>query len=111
MKPLMKDDPDFRKHNQTIEQAVAETLTNIVLDFEDLEQDIKMSRARQKGILSEAKTQGFSVAAIRQVIRDRKRERDEVQRERDAVELYERALRQSLEKRDADKPEKDLFED
>jgi uncharacterized protein (UPF0335 family) len=110
MKPPMKDDADFRRHNQRVEEQVALFLHQTVTAIEADNVSIAEVREHQKGVLAEAKARGYSVKVIRKIVADRKRHREEVLQEREVLELYERALEQASSN-SRDDGSDDLFED
>ena len=72
--------------------VATDRLRSFVLRVEDREEEIKNTRNDIKDIFEEAKSAGFNVKALRRVIKNRKRERKEVEAEDNDVDLYERAL-------------------
>lgn len=67
-------------------------LRSLVERHERLETEVKALRSDQADILKEAKSAGYDVPALRQVLRFRKMDSDKLQALDDMVELYRRAL-------------------
>jgi uncharacterized protein (UPF0335 family) len=84
----MKDDPDFRKHNQDAMRAAAEELQRAVADYERLEMEKKDVARDQRDIFTVLKSKGYNVKALRQIIRERKRDKGELQEEQDVMVQY-----------------------
>jgi len=84
---MMKDDPDFRKHNQQSEAFVA--------NWGELQAEIDVARDRQKAVMADIKSRGFQTKVLRAMLRDTERDRAEVEAERETLELHETALRAS----------------
>ncbi len=88
----MKDDPDFRKHNQHAYSVTADELRQFIEQWEHLEAEKKDIAAQQKDIMSEAKSRGYDTKGIRKVIALRKRDKDDIAEEEAILELYKTAL-------------------
>lgn len=70
----------------------AERLRSIVERIERLEEEKKALSSDIKDIFTEAKSAGFEVKVIRQVLRIRKQEPAEVEETEALLDLYRRAL-------------------
>jgi uncharacterized protein (UPF0335 family) len=70
----------------------ADRLRSIVERVERLEEERKALASDIKDVLAEAKSAGFDVKVIRQVIRIRKQEPAEVEEQETLMDLYRRAL-------------------
>ena len=70
----------------------ADRLRSIVDRIERLEQERKALGDDIKDIYSEAKSAGFDVKVLRQIIRLRKQEASEVEEQETLLDLYRRAL-------------------
>jgi uncharacterized protein (UPF0335 family) len=70
----------------------AERLRSIIERIERLEEERKALGDDIKDIFSEAKSAGFDVKVIRQVIRLRKQEPADVEEQETLLDLYRRAL-------------------
>lgn len=70
----------------------ADRLRSIVDRIERLEQERKALGDDIKDIYAEAKSAGFDVAVVRQIIRLRKQEPAEVEEQETLLDLYRRAL-------------------
>jgi uncharacterized protein (UPF0335 family) len=78
-------------HNIGGEQAEAR-LRSIVDRHERLDEEVKALRSDQKEILQEAKSAGYDLKALRQVMKYRRMERNELQELDSFVDLYRRVL-------------------
>ena len=88
----MKDDPDFRKHNQDAYNVTADELRQFIERFEQLESEKKDVTEQQKELMAEAKGRGYDTKVMRKVIALRKRKPDEIAEEEAVLELYKAAL-------------------
>ncbi len=70
----------------------ADRLRSIIERVERLEEERKALAGDIKDIFSEAKSAGFDVKVIRQIIRIRKQEPAEVQEQETLLDIYRRAL-------------------
>ena len=70
----------------------AERLRSIIERVERLEEERKALSGDVKDILSEAKSAGFDVKVIRQLIRIRKQEPAEVEEQETLLDVYRKAL-------------------
>jgi len=70
----------------------ADRLRSIVERVERLEEEKKALSSDVKDIMAEAKSAGFDVKVIRQVIRIRQQEPAEVEEQETLMDLYRRAL-------------------
>ncbi|MBR0677234.1 DUF2312 domain-containing protein [Roseomonas alkaliterrae] len=70
----------------------ADRLRSIIERIERLEEEKEALSSDIKDIMSEAKSAGFDVKVIRQVLRIRKQEPAEVEEQEALLDLYRRAL-------------------
>jgi len=70
----------------------AERLRSIIERVERLEEEKKALSSDIKDIMAEAKSAGFDIKVIRQVLRIRKQEPAEVEEQETLLDLYRRAL-------------------
>ena len=70
----------------------ADRLRSLIERIERLEEERKALGSDIKEIYAEAKSAGFDVAVIRQLIRIRKREPAQVEEEESLLDVYRRAL-------------------
>ena len=70
----------------------ADRLRSIIERVERLEEERKALASDIKDIFSEAKSSGFDVKVIRQIIRIRKQEPAEVEEQESLLDIYRRAL-------------------
>lgn len=91
-KPRMKDDDDFRKHNQKAYDVTADELRQFVERFEQLESEKKDVAEQQKELMAEAKGRGYDTKVMRKVVALRKRKPDDIAEEEAVLEMYKQAL-------------------
>jgi uncharacterized protein (UPF0335 family) len=84
-KPASKDDAD-------VGGIAADRLRSIVERIERLEEERKALANDIKDIYAEAKSAGFDVKVLRQIISLRKKEPAEVEEQETLLDLYRRAL-------------------
>ncbi|KXV72210.1 hypothetical protein AD952_05730 [Acetobacter cerevisiae] len=91
---------DFPKeHNQfsggddaAVGGIAADRLRSIIERTERLEEERKALSGDIKDIMTEAKSAGFCVKTIRQIIRIRKQDPNELQEQESLLDIYRRAL-------------------
>lgn len=89
----MKDDADFRKHNQDAYSVTADELRQFIERFEQLESEKKVVTEQQKELMAEAKGRGYDTTVLKKVVALRKRKPDEIAEEEAIIDLYCSALR------------------
>jgi uncharacterized protein (UPF0335 family) len=93
MADTTEDKPtDSPKGDSDVGGIAAERLRSIIERIERLEEERKALGDDIKDIFSEAKSAGFDVKVIRQVIRLRKQEPADVEEQETLLDLYRRAL-------------------
>lgn len=70
----------------------ADRLRSIIERIERLEEERKALSGDIKDIMTEAKSAGFDVKTIRQIIRMRKQDPNELQEQESLLDIYRRAL-------------------
>jgi len=88
----MKDDEDFRKHNQKATEAGAEELREFVSDLEAVDAQMADLQRERKDIFTVVKSRGYDVKALRKVLAERKRDAAELAEEREVMALYQQLL-------------------
>ena len=88
----MKDDPDFKKHNQQAYSVTADELRRFIERFEQLESEKKVVAETQKELMAEAKGRGCDTKVMKQIIALRKRKPDEIAESEAVLEMYKAAL-------------------
>jgi uncharacterized protein (UPF0335 family) len=83
---------DEAETNTDVGGIAAERLRSIIERIERLEEERKSLGDDIKDIMAEAKGAGFDAKIIKQIIRIRKQEPDEVQEQETLLDLYRRAL-------------------
>lgn len=88
----MKEDPDFRQHNQHAFNVTADELRQFIERFEQFEAEKKDISEQQKELMSEAKSRGYDTKVMRKIVALRKRQPDDIAEEEAVLELYKQAL-------------------
>lgn len=88
----MKDDADFRRHNQKAYDVTADELRQFIERYERLESEKKDVAEQQKGLMAEAKGRGYDTKVMRKVVALRKRKPDDIAEEEAILDLYKAAL-------------------
>ncbi|KXV17110.1 DUF2312 domain-containing protein [Gluconobacter oxydans] len=84
---------DMTGHNSAATGGIAaDRLRSIIERIERLEEERKALQGDIKDIFSEAKSAGFDVKVIKQIIRLRKQEPAEVEEQDTLLDIYRRAL-------------------
>ncbi|MFT9381539.1 DUF2312 domain-containing protein [Gluconobacter sp. P5B12] len=84
---------DMTGHNSAATGGIAaDRLRSIIERVERLEEERKALAGDIKDIFSEAKSAGFDVKVIKQIIRLRKQEPAEVEEQETLLDIYRRAL-------------------
>ncbi|MEC8196495.1 MAG: DUF2312 domain-containing protein [Pseudomonadota bacterium] len=84
----MKDDPDFRKHNQQAFDVTGEELKQFIERVERLELEKAEVAEQIKEVFAEMKGRGFDVKAIR----ERKQDPNDVAEQEAVIDMYKSAL-------------------
>ena len=83
---------DIEEHGVKTGGIAADRLRSVIERVERLEEERKALSSDIKDILSEAKSAGFDVKVIRQIIRIRKQEPAEVEEQETLLDIYKRAM-------------------
>jgi len=85
---------DMTGHNSGVSEGgiAADRLRSIVERVERLDEERKVLSGDIKDIFSEAKSAGFDVKTIKQIIRMRKQEPAELEEQETLLDIYRRAL-------------------
>ena len=89
---MFKQDEDFDAMGDNAHKAAAEQIRAFIERYERLEAEKQDIADQQKEVMSEAKSTGFNVKALRKIIAERKRDADDLAEEQALVELYKSAL-------------------
>ncbi|EFH12607.1 DUF2312 domain-containing protein [Pseudoroseomonas cervicalis] len=88
----MSDAAEHEEQDTEVGGIAADRLRSIIERVERLEEERKALADDIKDIFAEAKSAGFEVKVIRQIIRLRKQEPAEVEEQETLLDLYRRAL-------------------
>lgn len=91
-RPPMKDDEDWRKHNQTAYSVTADELRQFIERYEQLQAEKKDISEQMTEVMAEAKGRGYDTKVMRKVIQLRKRNPSEIAEEEAVLEMYKQAL-------------------
>ena len=89
---MFKQDAEFDAMGDNAHKAAAEQIRAYIERYERLEAEKQDIADQQKEVMAEAKGNGFDVKALRRIIRDRKRDADDLAEEQAIVDLYKAAL-------------------
>lgn len=89
---MFKADADFDAMGDNAHKAAAEQIRAFIERYERLEAEKQDIADQQKEVMAEAKGTGFDVKALRRIIRDRKRDANDLAEEDAIVEIYKSAL-------------------
>lgn len=92
VKMKYRHDTEFEQAAETAFRVTAGELRQFVERYERLEADRKEIAGHQKELMAEAKARGYDTKAMRQIVRERARNREEVQEEQAVLQLYRDAL-------------------
>lgn len=92
-RPPMKEDEDFRKHNQQAYSVAADELRAFIERAEQLAAEKADIADDLKEVFAEAKGRGYDIKVMKMVMALRKRDRDDVAEEEAILEMYKSALR------------------
>jgi uncharacterized protein (UPF0335 family) len=84
---------DFAEHNSKAVAGAAEDLREFVTRFEALEAEKADVAREMSDQMTVMKSRGYDVAALRRVLKERKRDRAELEAEKDTAQLYMELLR------------------
>jgi uncharacterized protein (UPF0335 family) len=87
-----KEDPDFSAHNQRANDTAARELKDML----DMIQSAQLAKAdaskEETDVYVIAKSKGYDVKALKRLVRELKRDADELRAETDALELYKQLI-------------------
>jgi len=88
----MKSDPDFDAASEKAYRVSAAELRQFVERFERLDAEKKDIADQQKEVMAEAKWRGYDTKVLRIIIRERKRDKDDLAEEQAVLEMYREAM-------------------
>ena len=91
-RPPMKEDADFRKHNQHAYSVAADELKQFIEQYEHLEAEKKDITEQQKDVMAEAKASGYDTKVMKKIIAMRKRDKNDLAEEEAIMDIYLSAL-------------------
>ncbi|MFT8418458.1 MAG: DUF2312 domain-containing protein [Acetobacter sp.] len=88
----MSEFPKTHNEDPAVGGIAADRLRSIIERVERLEEERKALGGDIKDVFTEAKSAGFDVKVLRQIIRIRKQEPSEVEEQETLLDVYRRAL-------------------
>ncbi|WP_457650885.1 DUF2312 domain-containing protein [Profundibacter sp.] len=88
----MKSDPEFDAASEKVYRVTASELRQFVERFERLDAEKQEIADQQKEVMAEAKGRGYDTKVLRMIIRERKRDKDDLAEEQAVLDLYREAL-------------------
>jgi uncharacterized protein (UPF0335 family) len=88
----MKHDPEFQAASDKAYRVTADELRRFIERYERLAAEKQDITDQQKEVMAEAKMRGYDTKAIRKIIAERKRDKDDVAEEQAVLDIYREAL-------------------
>lgn len=88
----MKSDPDWEGQNSKAYAVTADELRQFIERVELLEQEKADIASQIKDVFAESKSRGFDNKALRQIIKERSRDKNSLAEEQAVLDLYREAL-------------------
>ncbi len=88
----LKSDPEFDAASEKVYRVTASELRQFVERFERLDAEKQEIADQQKEVMAEAKGRGYDTKVLRMIIRERKRDKDDLAEEQAVLDLYREAL-------------------
>lgn len=88
----MKHDPEFQAASDKAYRVTADELRSFIERFERLAAEKQEIADQQKAVMAEAKARGYDTRAMRKIIAERKRDKDDVAEEQAVLDMYRDAL-------------------
>lgn len=83
-----KEDPDFAAHNQRANDTAAKELAAMLAQIESAAAAKADASKDESDIYVVAKSKGYNIKALKRLVRERKRDAEELREEEDALTLY-----------------------
>ena len=83
-----KEDPDFAAHNQTANDTAARELSHHLAEIESAQATKADASKDESDLYVVAKAKGYNVKALKRLVKERKRDADELREEEDTLTLY-----------------------
>lgn len=87
-----KEDPDFSAHNQRANDTASRELKDMLEQIESAQLAKADIVKEEADVYVVAKSKGYDVKALKRLVRERKRDADELRAEKDALELYKQLI-------------------
>jgi len=89
----MKSDPEFKLHNEKATESAAKELQDFFADYEALDAQRSDVGRDMSDLLTVMKSKGYDVAALRRALKERKRDKAELEAEKQTAQMYMDLLR------------------
>jgi len=89
---MFKDDPEFAKMQDQADEQMIKLLKATVQDYEAFMADRDAVAREMSALVKQAKDQGLNVKALKRLIAERKRDREDVMEEARVLETYRSLL-------------------
>lgn len=83
-----KEDPDFAAHNQLANDTAAKELSHILAEIESAIAAKADAAKDESDLYVVAKSKGYNIKALKRLVRERKRDANDLREEEDALTLY-----------------------
>ena len=83
-----KEDPDFASHNQRANDTAAKELSHILAEIESAIAAKADAAKDESDLYVVAKSKGYNIKALKRLVRERKRDANDLREEEDALTLY-----------------------
>lgn len=87
-----KEDADFFAHNQRANDTASRELKDMLEQIESAQLAKADIVKEEADVYVVAKSKGYDVKALKRLVRERKRDADELRAEKDALELYKQLI-------------------
>lgn len=87
-----KEDPDFSAHNQRANDTASRELKDMLEQIESAQLAKADIVKEEADVYVVAKSKGYDVRALKRLVKERKRDADELREETDALELYKQLI-------------------
>ena len=87
-----KEDPDFSAHNQRANDTASRELKDMLEQIESAQLAKADIVKEEADVYVVAKSKGYDVRALKRLVKERKRDADELRAEKDALELYKQLI-------------------
>ena len=87
-----KKDPDFEAHNRVANDTAARELQNVLEQIESAQAAKADASKDESDLYVVAKAKGYNIRALKRLVKERKRDAEELREEEDALTLYKQFI-------------------